>query len=333
MPTRPNRVIAPRDPTVPDPAMSPPEEIIETFSFLPEHLAPERRAPGISAFMRIRNGADFLEAAIRSHIDHLDEIVAVYNQCTDATPDILKRLAVEYGPKLRVVHYLPEVFPPGSPGHAREPANSPKSFVNMSNLALARTRFSVATKLDDDHLAIPDRLAALVSEIRAARCRLDKTICFSGINLARDPAGQIGVPSRAPLAGTGGHYFLEVKPTTFFLRDRRHEMFRHHDRRVSRGVTYWHLKFLKRGFGFANRDIDNNPRFAKKRERLLNDFSTAPIEALPQLEPKSFRWLRYLPLPERNRMRIERWQQIAAKPPTQDEFDAVLHVAEQPDGK
>src|SRR5690606_2481883 len=66
------------------------------FRFRPEDLKIGERKPGISAFMRIRNGADFLEATIRSHISHFDEIVAVHNRCTDETPDILARLAQEF---------------------------------------------------------------------------------------------------------------------------------------------------------------------------------------------------------------------------------------------
>ena len=53
---------------------------VENYRFTPDDLRADARPPGISAFMRIRNGADFLEAAISSHIDHVDEIVAVHNQ-------------------------------------------------------------------------------------------------------------------------------------------------------------------------------------------------------------------------------------------------------------
>src|SRR5690606_26502790 len=90
---------------------------VDGYRFTPADLQVGERRPGISAFMRIRDGAFSLEAAIRSHIGHYDEIVAVYNRCTDATPDILARLAREFGPKLQVWHYLPRVFPPGSEGH------------------------------------------------------------------------------------------------------------------------------------------------------------------------------------------------------------------------
>jgi hypothetical protein len=56
---------------------------VEGYRFTPEAPAPDARRPG---FMRVRDGADFVEATIRSHIAHFDEIVVVYNQCRDATP-------------------------------------------------------------------------------------------------------------------------------------------------------------------------------------------------------------------------------------------------------
>ncbi|MEM5502288.1 hypothetical protein WNY59_11900 [Ahrensia kielensis] len=116
--------------------------------------------------MRIRNGADFLEPTIRSHIDHFDEIIAVYNQCTDETPDILGRLAQEYGKRLRVFHYIDRVFPPGSDGHAKTPPDSPNSLVNYYNFALSKTSYRTVTKLDDDHIALDQPLKQLTRRIR-----------------------------------------------------------------------------------------------------------------------------------------------------------------------
>ncbi|KAG1648952.1 putative teichuronic acid biosynthesis glycosyltransferase TuaC [Nymphon striatum] len=111
------------------------EHLISNYSFSHGDLRIGDRKNGISAFMRIRNGADFLEPTIRSHINHFDEIVAVYNQCSDATPDILGRLAQEYGPKLRVFHYTDRVFPPGSEDHARTKPDKNANPIKVSDLA------------------------------------------------------------------------------------------------------------------------------------------------------------------------------------------------------
>ncbi|MEM6364500.1 MAG: hypothetical protein AAF745_08740, partial [Planctomycetota bacterium] len=141
--------------------VDPPQEVqsgaVEGYRFHPRDLSCDQRPPGISAFMRIRNGDEFLELTIRSHLPHFDEIVAVYNDCSDETAAILERLQHEVGAdRLRVIHYRDRVHPPGSKGHRRTASTSPNSLVNYYNFALAATRYAIATKLDDDHLAITD---------------------------------------------------------------------------------------------------------------------------------------------------------------------------------
>ena len=41
---------------------------------------------GISGLMRVKNDAELIEASINSCIDALDELIIVYNDCTDDTP-------------------------------------------------------------------------------------------------------------------------------------------------------------------------------------------------------------------------------------------------------
>jgi hypothetical protein len=233
--------------------------------------------------MRIRDGAFSLEAAIRSHIEHFDEIVAVHNRSSDATPAILARLSAEYGPRLRVFHYLPAVFPPGSAGHTREPAGSPHSLVNYYNFALAQTRFSHATKLDDDHVAMSAPLAALVADVRAGRAASGEIACFSGINLARDSAGRLGVLSREPFAGSGDHWIFPVSEQTYFVWDRRFERLQQGGlRRRFHSIAYWHLKHLKPEFGFANYDLADNPRsrYARRLRVLKADHRVIDLDDL-----------------------------------------------------
>jgi hypothetical protein len=265
-------------------------EIIDTFRFSPDMLTPAARLPGVSAFMRIRNGADFLEATIRSHAGVYDEIVAVYNQCTDATPDILARLAEEMGPRLRVFHYLPKVSPAGSDGHARTPGDAPDSLVTYSNFALCQTRHQWAVKLDDDHLAIPQPVQAMVGAIRAGSADDRVMHCFSGLNLARTKDGHWRIPAEAPVSGKGDIGYFRVSEGTHFVHDPRFERFRRGGiRREFAGWFYWHLKYLKSGGGFANYNLADNPnsRYARRQRRLqqgaLWDLADARRELLPTL--------------------------------------------------
>ena len=249
-------------------------KVIEGWSFKPSDLDVPNRKPGISAFMRIRNGAAFLEATIRSHIAFFDEIVAVHNQCTDATPDILARLAQEFGPKLRVYHYADRVFPQGTDGHIKTVGTSPASVVNYSNCALALTRFQCVTKLDDDHLAVTGPLENIVKDLRAGRHDPSHMLCFSGLNLARDAQGNLAVPAVEPVSGGGDIGFFRISENTHFYHDPRFERFRAGGlKRRFAGYLYWHLKYLKPGTGFANYELDTNPnsRFGRKRDAFFGN--------------------------------------------------------------
>lgn len=246
-------------------------ETVAGYVFNRADLRAGQRRPGIGAFMRIRNGADFLERTILSHIGFFDEIVAVYSQCTDATPEILARLQQDRGDRLRVYHYADRVFPPGSEGHAATPPDSPSSMVNYSNFALAMTTTRTVTKLDDDHLAIGAAVARAVAELRAAGGAGDDMLSFSGINLIADSKGGLAVPRQDPLSGSGDIGFFDVTGDTVFTHDSRFESVpRPAGRRRFRGFLYWHLKYLKTGLGFANYELEANKdsRFARRKERL-----------------------------------------------------------------
>ncbi len=260
-------------------------ETVSGYTFRPADLKAGQRRPGIGAFMRIRNGADFLERTILSHIGFFDEIVAVYSQCTDATPDILARLQQVHGEKLRVFHYVDKVFPPGSAGHAATPASSPTSMVNYSNFALAMTTTCTVTKLDDDHLAIGDALGRVVARLRQTGGAGDDMLSFSGINLIARPGGELAIPKQDPLSGSGDIGFFDVTEKTVFTHDRRFERVpRPAGKRRFSGFLYWHLKYLKAGLGFANYDLEDNKdsRFARRKERLETRLEVLSLAELRQ---------------------------------------------------
>jgi hypothetical protein len=292
-------------------------ETVDSYRFNPKDLNPAGRLPGISAFMRIRNGEEFLETAIRSHVNHFDEIVAVYNRCTDSTAEILARLKSELGPKLSLFHYLPEVYPPGSDGHRTEPPESPHSLITYYNFALSRTRFSVATKLDDDHLAIEPALQAVTGQIRAGSLRSDQMACFSGFNLDRDADGTVGLPVRELFSGGGDIGFFKVSPTTYFVHDPRFESFRRPGlKRHFTDFVYWHLKYLKAEHGFANYDLATNPnsRYQAKLKRAAADRRIIKLGDLSARIGASDHWLASLrefgiPLPEKAALKADRWRQ------------------------
>lgn len=273
---------------------------VETYSFTPADLNVAARRPGLSAFVRTRNGADFIAAAIRSHAPHVDEIVAVYNQCTDDTEAILAGLQDELGPdKLKLFHYRPRVYPPGSDQHIAEPPGSPHSVVAYSNFALARTTRAIAFKVDDDHIAMEGSFARLAEAARQG-LPAGRMACFSGLNLARDAAGRIGILAATPFGGTGDHGFFTVTPDTYFDFDRRFETFRTQRlKRVFTGFAYWHTKYLKAGEGFANYEIEagTNRRFARKQQEFAERRQVLSLKALAAAMPRlKAQVLRHAPL-------------------------------------
>ena len=249
---------------------------ITNFSFSPIHLEIATRKPGISAFLRTRNGADFLEPTIRSHIDHYDEIVAVYNTSEDSTEALLLRLEQEFQGRLRVFHYADEVFPPGSEGHKVTPPNSPNSMVNYTNFALAQTSFNVVVKLDDDHIAERSNLKKITNDIRRLGYNIDSFWGFSGLNLARTRQGSIGILRSEPFSGSGDIGYFQAGQDRYFHHDRRFERFDRGPLRAEfKGFLYWHMKYLKQGGGFQNYNFTDNPksRFIKKQQSLSESLS------------------------------------------------------------
>jgi len=309
---------------------------IEDYRFHPEELAPAARRAGISAVMRLRNSADFLEPVVATHAPYFDEIVAVHNQCTDGTPEILEALRARFPDKLRVFHYEPRVHPSGTPEHLSEPPDSPHSLVNYSNYALARSSCRIVSLLDDDHLGIERHVRAVTEAVRA-RGRLGREMwCVSGLNLDRGEDGSLGIHAAAPFAGNGDHGYFEVTTRTYFEHDRRFERLRYQEfRRRFRGMTYWHLKYLKEGHGFANYELDRNPasRYRRHRERFLRERRRLSIDSFlgrPRPGESMAALLGRLPLPERLRLRLERHSRIRTAIDPADV--AALHRLLTPDG-
>lgn len=220
------------------------------------------KKPGISALMRIKNGAEFLRLSIESHLPYVDEIIACYNDCSDQTEAILQELQQEYPDKIRIFHYLPKVHPPLSEAHKNTPTESVHSLANYYNYTLAQARYSVATKLDDDHLAISPNLAKVVAKVRADLARgVRKIYTFSGINLIGKPDEPLHIYANTPFVGTGDHMFFPVCSAIYFQQNDKFEEFVFKKPRFEKeyqGILYFHLKHVKPGLGFHN--LDSNTK-------------------------------------------------------------------------
>ncbi len=257
-------------------------ETVSGYRFEPAQLAAGRRQPGLSAFMRVRNGEEFLERTVLSHLPFFDEIVIVFNQCTDGTEAVVARLAARHPDRIRAYHYLDRVHPPGHRAYLDLPQDSTASMGTYSNFALTRTTRSVVAKLDDDHVCIERNFEPLVRSIRERGYRLGgRMLCFSGLNLVRED-GVLKVLASEPFCGTGDIGFFEVSEHTRFAHGTKHETFsRRGLARVYAGLVFLHCKYLKRSFGFANYELEDNPggRFERKLHRFMDNRAGLELDA------------------------------------------------------
>lgn len=223
------------------------------------------RAPGISAYMRIKNEQQLVRVAVMSHIKHYDEIIACHNDCSDDTVRILHDLAAQYPDKIRVFHYAPKVHPPRSREHAQMSDDSVHGLANYYNWALSKTTRQVAVKLDADHLGIEHKLRALTARIRRdMNAGRRKLYVSSGINLLRESTGALGVRVNFLLAGNGDFVYHPVDARAVYRNVQKYETFDAVYRLPLEveytGITFFHLRALKPTHHYRPRR--RRPRFS-----------------------------------------------------------------------
>jgi glycosyltransferase involved in cell wall biosynthesis len=70
----------------------------------------KNRKQGLSGIMRVKNEGRFVGACIDTIIDALDELIVVYNDCTDNTEVILRDKVRQYGKRLCKTSYGYRVY-------------------------------------------------------------------------------------------------------------------------------------------------------------------------------------------------------------------------------
>lgn len=265
-----------------------------------------KREDGISAFMRIKNGEDFLQLTIESHIDFFDEIIACYNDCTDNTEKILQKLQKKYPKKIKIYHYEPKVYFVGSKEQkdfagGNSKINEAHSFANYSNFALAKTTKKIALKLDDDHLAVPENLNRAIKKCKKNG---NKRYYFSGINLMREN-GKIGVAKSCPFAGNGDIMFFPVSSKIYFAHNQEYEYLCVEKPRPKKeycGLLFLHLKYLKKCSGLSNYNITNpNSTYHQHIENIKNNLEFMRMSEFAEIKSEYFKKLhQYHPISAKN---------------------------------
>lgn len=110
---------------------------------------------GISGMFRLKNEAEFMEWAIKSHMPWLDEAVLIVQESEDATVEIAYQLQNVYGEKIKIFEYPFNVTQIASKDHFDKPTNSVYHFVHLTNYGLSKCSYSHIAKIEGDVIAMP----------------------------------------------------------------------------------------------------------------------------------------------------------------------------------
>lgn len=118
---------------------------------------------GLSGLIRTRNEAHLLSSCIDSCIDSLDELIVVYNDCTDNTAEVLEEKRKQYPRKLKVYAYNNKVLSFDLTREEYEyaktlPDDSPRLYCNQCNFGLSKMQYKYAVKIDADQIYFADEI-------------------------------------------------------------------------------------------------------------------------------------------------------------------------------
>lgn len=117
----------------------------------------------VAGIMRVKNEGVFIHDCIESCIDALDELVVVYNDCTDNSAEEIKKMAQKYPEKIRYYEYPYEVRAFNLSREEFEeikkwPEDNPHLFSTYSNFALSKVTADYALKIDADQVYFTRKL-------------------------------------------------------------------------------------------------------------------------------------------------------------------------------
>lgn len=117
------------------------------------------------------------------------------------------------------------------------------------NWAFSRSAYQYVMKVDDDNLLIPEVWKKIRKKLEN---RPNAYLAYWGYNLLRKD-GELGVCGSDPYSGKlGDHGIYKVSDKTYYVQEELCEGFVTNLKTVRLGHAFWHLKYLKKEFGFTN---------------------------------------------------------------------------------
>ncbi len=128
----------------------------------------------VSGFLRVKNEGIFIERCVESCIDALDELIIVFNDCTDNSEDEINKMVAKYPHKIKSFKYPHHVL--GMYITKEEfdvaknlPEGDPALLSTYSNFALQKITSEYAVKIDADQVYFTEQLKSWCDFLRECR--------------------------------------------------------------------------------------------------------------------------------------------------------------------
>jgi glycosyltransferase involved in cell wall biosynthesis len=202
----------------------------------------------LSAMVRVKNEEEYLDRAVSSIVDLVEEVVIVDNLSDDATPEVIEALRLKYPAKIRAFSYPHRVARYGDEhtelAKTRAGRRSPSYLPNFYSWCRLRCTHPYILKWDGDTVATE----ALAPALRTFRQSKSQILFHTGFNLHESREHFIS-----------GRPFEDVEPRLFYKPFSRYgDYFGYAEKLVSPYATlfseysehiheplYIHLKFCK----------------------------------------------------------------------------------------
>lgn len=131
--------------------------------FVDFSLLTNERPIGVSGLLRVKNDAEFLALCIDSCIDALDELIIVYQECNDDSPQIIEQKGQQYPDKIRTYFYRPLVLSHNLTSEELHYVSALEKtsihlLSNYYNYTLSKASYRYAVKIDGDQVYFTDKL-------------------------------------------------------------------------------------------------------------------------------------------------------------------------------
>ena len=130
-----------------------------------------KRLSGVSGVLRLKNDEEFLESCINSCIHCLDELVVVYEETSEKSLQILRKLQKQHPKKIRSYHYEPKLYV-GELSESeyktvtKEPKDSVHFLANYCNFAFSKIKYRYALKIDADQIYLETKFKEICDAYR-----------------------------------------------------------------------------------------------------------------------------------------------------------------------